>query len=286
MLLSDKSVIVGSVGCGPFVNRGNALIERETLAALGLPHDTPRFSVFEPMSEERANHINRFDLVVFTGCTILQASAGHRNFFNRHCEAIHIPKLLFGGAFCCDLDDEPDLKLARWFDGPLGARDPWTAAALERNGIEAVLVGCPTLLAPLAPDCERSEPVYVLFSSTPELDLQEGLYRSVGPARWVRHEPGENGVDIMAPELFDGVRLAVTGRLHLALPAIARGIPVAFFGPDHWRHQPMRQAAGRTRLTLLEWLGVPLSGEISSVPSAPKVDVLKANFDEWIGAFL
>lgn len=87
----SKSVILGSVAAGPYANYGNALIERATLAALGLTSDTPRFSLFEPMTETLARHINTFELAVFTGCTILDGRSGHQGFFNQHCSKIRIP---------------------------------------------------------------------------------------------------------------------------------------------------------------------------------------------------
>jgi len=280
--LAHKSIILGSVAAGPFANFGNQLIERATLDALGLPPDTPRFSVFEPMTEALASYINQYELVVFTGCTILQGSAGHQCFFNDHCAEIRIPKLLCAGAFCCQPDDAPGDQLARWFDPPLAARDPWTSAYLSRIGIGNVLVGCPTLLAPSeAADNGGEASEWTLFSSTPQIQLPPDLLPTLHPIRYVRHEPADEGTDVTSPDLFQDVRMTVTGRLHLALPSIARGIPVRFFGPEHWVDPKVRNAAGPTRLSLLEYLGVSLSGELSTIRSLGNVQGLHAAFDSW-----
>ena len=118
---ADRKVIIGSVAKGPYSNLGNTLIERATLRCLGLPNETPMFSVFEPMTPQRAHTLNSFDLVVFTGCTLLQASEGHQRFLNAACDRISVPKLCFAGAFCAQLHDEPALEVARWFEAPTGA---------------------------------------------------------------------------------------------------------------------------------------------------------------------
>lgn len=280
----SKSVILGSVAAGPYANYGNALIERATLAALGLASDTPRFSLFEPMTETLARHINTFELAVFTGCTILDGRSGHQGFFNQHCLKIRIPKLLCAGAYCCEPGDKPSGELAQWFDPPLAARDPWTHKYLKSLGLDTTLVGCPTLFEPFKHgDHENAD--RTLLSLTPRLNLSKEVFNSFGRVRVVRHQPGERQAeDARSPGLFDGVRMTVTGRLHLALPSIARGIPVRFFGPDHWMDAKVRRAAGSTRFSLLDYLEVPQSGEVANHHPGEQIQHLREAFQHWARA--
>lgn len=262
---SDRSIILGSVAAPPFRNLGNRLIHAATLKLLGLRQDTPCFSLFQPMTPKRADYINSFDLVVFTGCTILEGSKGHQAFFNAHCERIETPKMLCAGAYCCEPVDEPGLDLARWFDGPLGARDPWTHEYLSRHGIESVLVGCPTLFS--APTLFETDSVHQItaMSASPALQADAFSPFASNTIKWVRHEPDDPGEDIDSDTLFDDVGAVVTGRLHLALPAIARGLAVRFFGPNYWMNANAGRAAGSTRFSLLEHLGVPTNGRETQV---------------------
>jgi hypothetical protein len=142
----NKKVIVASVGCGPYGNRGNVLIERYTLRIIWLPPDTPRFSVFERISSDLIRKINECDYLVVTGCTTLQDHEEHQVCFDEQFEKITIPKICFGAAFCCSAGDSPSLRIAKMYELPIGARDPWTYEYLSSNGIDCELIGCPTIL--------------------------------------------------------------------------------------------------------------------------------------------
>lgn len=280
-ILTKRRLILGSVAGDGCRNLGNVLIHRATLEALGLPPSTSIFSVFQPISRALVRRINIHDAVIFTGCTILQSSPGHQRFFNELCSQIRVPRLCFAGAFACGERDEPPVELARWFTPPIAARDPWTSNYLSRHGVENSFVGCPTLLTgPHLPDRWSGIPSGVtLLSSTPRLANPElDAERS---ARLVRHEPGVAGMDVRSPHLFQGVSACLTGRLHLALPAIAKGIPVRFFGPEYWADERAAKAAGPTRFSLLRFLGLSLRGEPAAPYPQEELAFIRASFNAW-----
>lgn len=279
--LADRAVIVGSVAKGPYRNLGNSLIERATLRILGLPHTTPTFSVFEPMTRSLARQINKYDLVLFTGCTILQMSEGHQRFLNDICEEVRISKFCFASGFCCEQHDNPPLDVARWFNSPVAVRDPWTANYLTRMGISNQFVGCPTLLVePRISQWRSMSHGVTLISSTPRIHTLSQLGWS-NEIQYVRHEPSTPGKDIREQDLFNNVRLCITGRLHLALPAIAKGIPVRFFGPSYWLDERVRLSAGLSRLSLLKFLKISMEGELSEMYPTEELDYLRTEFQKW-----
>src|ERR1044072_4373452 len=121
-LLREEKVVVGA-----YTNYGNRLIERSIFKLLHLPETTPRFSVFERISDELLEFINGHDYVVITGCTTLQDDPGHQRCFDAQFERIRSKKICFGASFYCEADESPSLRIARLYDPPIGVRDPWTA---------------------------------------------------------------------------------------------------------------------------------------------------------------
>jgi hypothetical protein len=272
-----RRVIVASVAYGSYVNRGNALIERATFKILGLPDTTPRFSVFEPISDDLLATINRHDCLLVTGCTTLQDDEWHQRCFDAQFERITIPKICFGGTFFCEPEDRPSLRVARLYDTPIGVRDPWAYDYLTAHGVPCVLVGCPTVLDSQGLDSWRpSSSGVVLASSSPALPA--ALRADYPSARLIAHDADAPGADLCLPELFDDVSLVITSRLHAALPAIAQGIPVRFFSP----RLAGSLTCGSNRYTLLEFLNIPLDG--SSVGSYPTREIrqLKNNCAAWL----
>ncbi|MCB1504822.1 MAG: polysaccharide pyruvyl transferase family protein [Hyphomicrobiaceae bacterium] len=272
-----KKLVVGSVGCGPFGNRGNALIERETLRLLGVGADIPKFSIFERLTEELVDHINSFDLLLITGCTTLQDNPDHQICFDDLFRKITIPKINFGAAFCGPTTARPSLRVAEMFDLPIGARDPWTHDYLSRHGIKAELIGCPTLLnGPDLLDWLNGTRQRILVSSTPPLDISHLAADRVENVELISHVAGLPGRDICEEDLFEGVTCVYTGRLHAALPALAQGIRVRFFAPSY----------GRSRFSLLEFLGVSLRGDSPCIFPATQIAFLKRNCANWIRGVL
>ena len=269
----NKRVIIGSVGCGPQENRGNVLIQKSTLRILDLPSDTPRFSVFEKISNDLIAKINEHDYLIVTGCTTLQDEAEHQLCFDAQFEKITIPKICFGAAFCCGTRDNPSLRIAKMYDLPIGARDPWTYEYLSSNGIECDFIGCPTILE----GSERSGWIddlegEVLVSSTPNLTGWKSDLLVNRSIRYISHLAGAPGDDLPEDRIFNGASLVITSRVHAALPAIARGIRVKFYKTHY----------GESRFSLLEFLGIPLNGEMPSIYPRMQIQVLRRNYIAWL----
>ncbi|PYQ22117.1 MAG: hypothetical protein DMF79_06600 [Acidobacteria bacterium] len=281
-VFGNKRVIVGSVAGPGSKNLGNRLIARSTLRLLGLDESTPSFSVFEPISEARLELINSHDYVVITGATTLQDDPGHQACFDAQFGRIRIPRICVAGSFYCEPGDRPSLRIARLFDTPVGARDPWTADYLARHGIDCELVGCPTLLVEPGAGSWRDGEGAVLVSSSPELAVDLAPLLHGRPVRYLRHEAGDRGEDPGGAEAFDGASLVVTGRLHAALPAIGRGVRVRFFGPDRWRADLRAYEWGTVRYTLLRHLGIRLDGAPNPDYPGAAIRRLRSSFTSWL----
>src|SRR5262245_2740469 len=193
---AHSKVIVGSVAVPPYTNYGNRLIEEATFKLLGLPESTPRFSVFQKISDELLEFINSHEYLIITGCTTLQDDPGHQVCFDSQFERIKIRKICLGAAFYCESDDHPSLRIARLYDTPIGARDPWTADYLAKNHIECSLVGCPTVLAGTdLEDWVDNPDGFVLVSSSPELMLDYSVLDG-RPVRLIKHDAASPGEEL------------------------------------------------------------------------------------------
>jgi hypothetical protein len=283
----NRKVIVGSVAVGPYTNYGNRLIEQASLRLLGLPPSTPRFSVFEPIGDDLLEYINSHDYVVITGCTTLQDDPGHQRCFDHQFPRIRATKICFGASFYCEPEELPSLRIARLYDAPIGARDPWTAAFLSRNGIAVELIGCPTLL-----DCadvegwRDLEGGYALVSSSPPIRLEDVSRVGTAPVRWLKHDPWSPGEELRDSRVFDGAWRVITGRLHAALPAIARGIPVHFYGRQHWEPDYATPSWGDVRYSLLAHLGVSFDGKAEIPYPANVIRSLRRTCVGWLHGIL
>jgi hypothetical protein len=158
---------------------------------------------------------------------------------------------------------EPDLRVARLMRAPIGARDPHTFALLKRAGLETFYTGCATLFLPAD---GVGDDGYVLFSlgrgrvreQTRAAKALSRRHSVVG----ICHELGDveryraAGWDLplvnwqgdveLYLSYFQRARVVVTGRLHGALPGLAYGKKVFYFGTRD------------TRTTILDDLGVPV----------------------------
>ncbi len=166
----------------------------------------------------------------------------------------------------------PDMRVARAFRVPIGARDPFTHDLLQRAGIESFYTGCATLLLP-ADGVEDDG--YVLFSlGRGRVREQTQAARSRArerPVIGICHEIGDEeryraagwelplvnwrGDVELYLSYFKRAGVVVTGRLHGALPALAYGKRVFYFGTRD------------TRTSLLDDLGVTIH-DWSALPGA------------------
>ncbi|MBK7999087.1 MAG: polysaccharide pyruvyl transferase family protein [Verrucomicrobia bacterium] len=167
---------------------------------------------------------------------------------------------------------EPDTRVARAMRPPVGARDPFTYECLRRAGIETLYTGCATLLMPAEGVADDG---YVLFSlgrgHVREQTLASRLLAREHTVVGICHEDGDEeryraagwelplvnwrGDVELYLSYFKRASTVVTGRLHGALPALAFGKRVFYFGTRD------------TRTSLFDDLGVPIH-DWSDLPSA------------------
>jgi hypothetical protein len=284
---ADKKLIVGSVAIGPYANYGNVLIERATFSLLGLPRSTAKFSVFDRIDDELLERINSYDYLLITGCTTLQDHPGHQRCFDEQFRKIKIPKICFGATFYCEPDETPSLRVAQMYDLPIGARDPWCADYLRRNGIDCEFIGCPTALdGPDLDDWQPNDDGDVLISSTPPIDMAEADWPRRRTHRYLAHDLDSPGEPVTADGIFESASLVITGRLHGALPAIARGIPVRFYDQRNWHPDYRLQHYGSNRYSLLEFFGIPLNGGEAQDYPAAQIRALKRDYRIWVNRVL
>jgi hypothetical protein len=154
---------------------------------------------------------------------------------------------LFAGIHCADAH-VPWLRQSRF---PLGARDPFTHALLQRHGLDSVLLGCATLTFPRY-DGPRDGALSVDFPGGPGVPLTHGLKRAAPfAAQWQ--------LGLRALDRYRRAAEVHTSRLHVALPCLAFGTPVAFHPA---KFQPERYG-------LLELLGVKF-GELQTLDVTPQ----------------
>ena len=152
---------------------------------------------------------------------------------------------------------------------PVGCRDRHTAALLQHHGVESFHSKCLTITFPR----RSSAPVNgkVIVSDVNPLYLPHSLAKK---ALVVSHivsdklsEQEKRSKAKMLLDLYrDEARLVITSRLHCALPCIAMGIPVVFFGSRY-----------NTRTSVLADLNVPFNTQPSAA-SEPEDSVVRQLF--------
>lgn len=167
----------------------------------------------------------------------------------------------------------PDLSVARTFASPIGARDPYTYDLLRNSGIDTLYTGCASLLLP---SDNVGDDGYILFSfgrGHVRAQVRAGIalakknhvvgichevdeYRQYRAAGWNLPLVTFRGDTDLYLSYFKRAKLVITGRLHGALPSLAFGKRVFYFGTRD------------TRTTILDDLGVPIHsyGEILTAP--------------------
>ena len=171
---------------------------------------------------------------------------------------------------------------------PIGTRDRGTAEFLNSIGIKATVTYCLTLSFPR----REREPVNgrVAIVDARDIAVPKSLSRG---AVTLRH-----GIRMFADatklqharELLafyrDEVRLVITTRLHCALPCIAMGIPVVYFGdPNDYRTAIISDVGGRIYRRALHsrsLLGLPgrLVEPVDWSPKPLDVELVKAKLRE------
>lgn len=135
---------------------------------------------------------------------------------------------------------------------PIGCRDERTREMLQRAGVRAYTSHCLTLTFPRREREPSDGKVFVVDAA----DVRIPARLSWKAVRVAHDVPTLRGNDsrksIAARELLDAyrneARLVITTRLHCALPCVAMGIPVVFFGDP-----------ADPRLGILADVGVPIN---------------------------
>ncbi len=120
----------------------------------------------------------------------------------------------------------------------------------------------------------------VLVSSDLEGTISKVALPPGGIVRFVAHDARRPGEDLRRHDLFENASLVVTSRLHGALPAIARGIPVRFFDEGLLRDAGDH---GSVRYSLLRMLGVPGDGSAPAAFPARGIRTLREQCASWLG---
>ena len=141
---------------------------------------------------------------------------------------------LFAGIHCADAH-VPWVRQSRF---PAGARDPFTHEVFQRAGIPSVMLGCATLSLPRH-DGPRDGVLSVDYLAGPGTQLTHGIKHGAPfTTQWQ--------LGLAALARYQRAAEVHTSRLHVALPCLALGTPVAF--------HPARFQ--RERYSLLEHLGL------------------------------
>jgi len=159
----------------------------------------------------------------------------------------------------------PDLTIARKLRQPIGARDSYTYRVLRMNGMDTYYAGCPTLFLPADGVCDDG---YVLMSlgrgrvrtqtyaahrlarrhTVIGIVHEEGDYERFRAAGWKLPLVTYEGDTELYLSYFKRASVVISGRLHGALPALAFGKRLFYFGTRD------------SRTTILDDLGVRIHG--------------------------
>ena len=256
------------------LNAGNLLVEQCVLECL--PPPVCAFSVFKkPTAEEvesiRATHCQ---FVLCTGTTLLTRRNSKFWQWAEVLEPFSMPVAMVGGCFWNAASDETDVIMPS--ATLLSVRDPYSLNVCQRSGYEYPMVGCPSLLvsessAPPAVEghivvgfhrhgrCEQ-----VIFFRKLALQKQRPLRILVQEvserpaAALLAEETGGELIELAQlrsradwQKVFVGASECISGRLHQVLPAAALGVPSLLILPDS-------TAAGDSRFSLLQHLGIPM----------------------------
>lgn len=247
-------------GC---INKGNFLIEKalkDVLKKQGFNEPAFEFSSFKIDDlTQTLEEIDQTDFIIVPGCTTLSVNdyPGLREIMEKTTK----PIFNIGPAFFKH-HDETFLAISKNVFKPLGVRDPFSLSYLQEHKIDSQLIGCPTLLLGSATKFELRNNNKILFCFGLEnineqiklvqnlIDLKYNItimiqakyqldYIQDLKAKIVDYSP-----ESLLHELSD-TKLVVTGRLHVALPAIAIGTPVFFI-----------ETINDCRFSLIDFLGI------------------------------
>ncbi len=131
---------------------------------------------------------------------------------------------------------------------PIGARDAATTAFLRSIGVEAETTHCLTLTFPTRLTAPKPGKVFIVDAEGIAIprSLRANAVKMTHVMPPLNHEVTLPFGRQLLQKYRDEARLVITTRLHAALPCIAMGIPVVFFGdPTDGRTSIVRDIGGR-----------------------------------------
>ncbi|MCL6620508.1 MAG: polysaccharide pyruvyl transferase family protein [Syntrophobacterales bacterium] len=181
---------------------------------------------------------------------------------------------------------------------PIGCRDRHTMNLLRQQGVEAFFSACLTLTFPKREHPPEEGKVFLV--DTGEIPLPTEIRKnSVKLTHLVSSLYGDDLKTSMAKKLLEIYKnhasLVITTRIHCALPCLAMGIPVIFFGdPDDPRisllqdlkvpiYPYKRKPRGPYKMRYFrKLLGYLRLGRVNWHPEVPDLEALKAEMRRTI----
>lgn len=181
---------------------------------------------------------------------------------------------------------------------PIGCRDRHTMTLLQQHGVQAFFSKCLTLTFPRRE--KEPEDGKIFLVDTGEIPLPKEIRKnSVKMTHLASHFYGDEIKTAMARKLLEIYRthasLVITTRIHCALPCLAMGIPVIFFGdPDDprislirdlkvpiypYKRKPRGMYKLRYLRKLMGYLRLP---RVHWQPQAPDLEGLKADMRQTL----
>ena len=158
---------------------------------------------------------------------------------------VYGPKTIYAGVFVSSHMPAQYAAIERCVNPPIGARDPVTASNLARRSVSAELIGCSTLTLPRFNGARTG--ILHVDDDTPNC-----------LTNWIPPETSwfdQWQMTIERIEALKHARLVYTQRLHIVLPCLALGTPVA------WRRNGDE---ANERFSLLDCMNVPEGVEVES----------------------
>lgn len=198
------------------------------------------------ISEEDIIPLDRYDLSDYDGEEVAALINGAENyeFFAYHTRFLPLSQKIH--PVFCSIHIHRDLsesELASLRDNqPIGCRDEYTVNYLRSKGIDAFLSGCLTMLFPCRDQTKQYDKIFIVDCSDstkeyiPDSILEDAEYLSQivriesqsSDFRLTQDETGKyhEMAQIQLWRFRDEAKLVITGRLHVAAPCAAMGIPV------------------------------------------------------------
>jgi hypothetical protein len=292
-------------------NYGNQIIVYNLLKKLEEKgFGAPAFS-FDAYRADRLvsiDSINSTQFLIIPGCTTL--TLNHYPALETIIKSLRVTVPIYNiGATFMTNTSAKWLKYYRQFFQPIGIRDPASNAYLQKNKFISTLIGCPTLFTGNAQKFKNRTDGPILFIAGVEKSSEQAvvldwlLDNGYELTTLIQQEDQRgffNGKNVKVLEYsaynlikeIDRSRLVVTGRLHGALPAIARGVPVMFLN-----------TFDDLRFSLLNYIGIELFqldrniiNKVQNVIQNPipknekeifhKVNILRDRFDAYLDLIL